>query len=157
MSNLAETIIKVEEGWSSKAYHCSEGYPTIGYGRKLSDIKYAPLPAITAEKNEESKFVREKIDKIIHQLSTAKPLAWSKCNEQRKAILISMAYQMGVVGLLAFHRMWACIERADFDGAAKEMVNSRWYIQTKARALRHSQQMRVGSTHIYYQTNGQFH
>lgn len=156
MSKLAETIIKVEESFRSKPYYCSEQYPTVGYGERVGD-KYAPLPNVTRTKEEAIKFVREKIEKITYQLATAKPLAWSKCNEQRKAILISMAYQMGVIGLLAFQKMWACIERADFDGAAKEMVNSKWYVQTKARALRHSQQMRVGSTHIYYQTNGQFH
>lgn len=157
LTKLAETIIVVEEGFSANEYYCTQGYVTTGFGRKVSDIKYAPLSSKKVTKEAELKFVRESIDKIIHKLSTTKSMAWSKCNEQRKAILISMAFQMGVVGLLAFHRMWSCIERADFDGAAKEMVNSKWYVQTKNRALRHSQQMRVGSTHIYYQTNGQFH
>lgn len=156
MSKLAETIIKIEESFRAKPYYCSEHYPTIGYGEKVGD-KYAPLPNLIRTKDEATKFVRDKIDKIIYQLATAKPLAWSKCNEQRKAILISMTYQLGFAGLMAFQKMWACIERSDFEGAAKEMVNSRWFVQTKNRALRHSQQMRVGSTHIYYLTDGQFH
>lgn len=154
MSNYAELIIKVEEGWRSKAYHCSEGWVTIGWGRKLSDIKYAPLPSMTANKEEELKFVREKIIQIEGQLRSRFPLAWSKCNEQRQAILVSMCYQVGFVGLIAFQKMWACLDRGDFEGASREMVNSKWYVQTRHRALRHSQQMRTGTMHVYYLTQG---
>ena len=154
MSNYAELIIKTEEGWRQHPYHCSEHYVTIGYGRKLSDTKYAPLPAMTANKEEELKFVREKISQIEGQLRSRFPVAWGKCNEQRQAILISLAYQVGFVGLIAFKKMWACLDRGDFEGASREMVNSKWYIQTRHRALRHSQQMRTGTMHVYYLTQG---
>ncbi len=28
-------VLQFEEGFRAKAYHCSEGYPTIGIGTKL--------------------------------------------------------------------------------------------------------------------------
>lgn len=154
MSNFAELIIKVEESFRAKGYHCSEGWLTIGYGQKLSNVKYAPITSQVVTKEEAIIFVRDKITEITNQLRSRFPLAWGKCNEQRQAILISMAYQVGVVGLVAFQKMWACLDRGDFEGASKEMVNSKWYLQTKNRALRHSQQMRTGTMHVYYLTQG---
>lgn len=157
MSNYAELIIKVEESFRAKGYHCSEGWLTIGYGMKLSNVKYAPITNQTVTKEEASKFVRDKITEITNQLRSRFPLAWGKCNEQRQAILIGMTYQLGLTGISAFKKMWACIERGDFDGASKEMVNSKWYVQTRNRALRYSQQMRTGTMHVYYLTQGAIH
>lgn len=154
MSNFAELIIKVDEGFRQHPYYCTENYATVGYGRKLSDIKFAPLPALTVTKEDELKFVRNRVTEITNQLRSRFPLAWGRCNEQRQAILIGMTYQLGFAGISAFKNMWTCIERGDFDGASKEMVNSRWYVQTKQRALRYSQQMRTGTMHVYYLTQG---
>lgn len=154
MSNYAELIIKVDEGWREHEYHCTQGYVTTGWGRKVSDVKYAPLSSKKVNKSDESVFVRNRIAELTNQLRTRFPLAWGKCNEQRQAILIGMAYQMGLTGVSAFKSMWTCIERSDFEGASKEMVNSRWYVQTKQRALRYSQQMRTGTMHVYYLTQG---
>lgn len=153
MSNYAELIIKVEESFRAKPYYCSEQFPTVGFGEKVGG-KYAPLPNIVRTKEEAIVFVRDKITEITNQLRSRFPLAWGKCNEQRQAILISLTYQIGLTGISNFKKMWACLDRGDFEGASKEMVNSKWYLQTKNRALRHSQQMRTGTMHVYYLTQG---
>lgn len=153
MSSYAELMIKVDEGFKSKPYYCTENYPTIGYGERIGD-KFAPLGNETRTKSESLKFVRERIAEVTNQLRTRFPQAWGKCNEQRQAVLIGMAYQLGITGISAFKNMWSCLARGDFEGASKEMVNSRWYIQTKNRALRYSQQMRTGTMHVYYLTEG---
>ena len=157
MSNLtkfAEIIIVAEEGFSASEYYCTQGYATSGFGRKVSDIKYFPLSSKKVTKEEAIVFVRDKITEITNQLRSRFPLAWGKCNEQRQAILISLTYQIGLTGISNFKKMWACLDRGDFEGASKEMVNSKWYLQTKNRALRHSQQMRTGTMHVYYLTQG---
>jgi len=51
-------------------------------------------------------------------------------------ILIEMAYQMGVNGVLKFRKMLAAIEKQDWCEAYKEGKNSRWFRQTPSRALR---------------------
>ncbi len=151
---LAESVIKVEEGWRPKPYHCSEGFVTLGYGRVLSPIKNAPLPNIVANLAEELTFLRTRINQIIQQLSQSKPLAWSKCNEPRKAILVSMTYQLGFNGVLAFKKMWAAIEAGDFEEASKQMLDSKWAKQTRNRALRHAKTIKDGTLDNYYKATG---
>lgn len=154
LTKFAEIIIVVEEGFSASEYFCTQGYATTGFGRKVSDVKYFPLSNKKVTKVEEITFVRAKITEIINQLRTRFPVAWGKCNEQRQSILISMTYQLGLTGISAFNNMWAAIERGDFDKASAEMVNSKWYVQTRNRALRHVQQMKSGVINVYYLTQG---
>lgn len=153
---FAETIITVEEGFKQHEYHCSEGWVTIGFGRKLSNVKYAPLGNTKVTKEQEIVFVRNRIQEIESRLSSAHPSAWSKCNDARKAILVSMAYQIGIDGLLAFRKMWENLNRGDFELAAREMQNSKWFVQTPNRARRHIEQMKIGSLHMYYLSQGTF-
>jgi len=51
-----------------------------------------------------------------------------------KNVLIEMAYQMGVDGVLKFKKMWNAIEKRNYKEAAKEMRDSMWYNQTPHRA-----------------------
>jgi len=155
-NKFAEMILKIEEGVSPKPYYCTEGYVTIGYGRKLSNVKYAPLPNIVANEKEELEFLRKRIQESIAKLSTQKHLAWSKCNEQRQAILVSMVYQQGMTGVLNFKKMWAAIEVGNFEEASKQMLDSLWTKQTPKRALRHAKTMKDGSLDMYYVSNGVF-
>ena len=60
----------------------------------------------------------------------------------RRAVLLSMAYQMGVDGLMKFKNMWAAINRQDWDDAADQMLDSKWARQTPERAGRHARIMR---------------
>jgi len=49
-------------------------------------------------------------------------------------VLIEMAYQLGIPGLLRFKRMWAAIDARDYAAMATEMLDSRWARQTPDRA-----------------------
>lgn len=154
MSITAEKIITLEEGFRSRAYYCSLGVPTIGYGRVIGK-KGDPLTNEIATKEKEILFVREKIREISYQLMSRFPVAWNNCNQAQQAILISIAYQLGVAGISAFQKMWAALNRKDFDMAAREMLNSKWNSQTPNRAKRHAEVMRTGSLIRYYLTNGE--
>lgn len=67
--------------------------------------------------------------------------------EPRDAALIDAAYNLGRRGLLLFKRMWIAIERCDFDGAAREMVDSRWWKNklTRKRCERDAGAMRTNT------------
>lgn len=151
----AEVIIALEENFKSKPYYCSEQYPTVGYGERVGD-KNAPLPNITRTEKEAREFLRKRIQDAINKLSTQKALAWSKCNQQRQAILVSMVYQLGFNGTLVFKKMWAAIEVGNFEEASKQMLDSLWAKQTRNRALRHAKTMKEGSLDMYYISNGVF-
>lgn len=155
-NTYAELIIKLEEGWKQREYHCSEGFRSIGYGRKLSNIKFETLGNTVAIEKEEIVFVRQRIADVITRLSTMYPIAWSKCNLQRQAILISMTYQLGLTGVSNFKKMWAALESNNFEEASRQMLDSLWAKQTKNRALRHSKTMKEGSLDVYYTSKGTF-
>ena len=150
----AQLIIKVEEGWKATPYHCSEGFATIGYGRKLSNTKHAPLPNITANKKEELLFVDQQVTSIVNRLKVMRTKAWNNCNEQQQSVLVSMAYQLGVDGLNKFNKMWSALESRNFGEASRQMLDSVWARQTPNRAKRHAEVMSTGSLTTYYLTKG---
>ena len=154
-TTYAELIIKLEESFRSKPYYCSEQFPTVGYGERVGN-KNDPLPNITRTEKESLDFVRKRIADAITRLSTMYPIAWSKCNQQRQAILISMMYQLGSTGLSNFKKMWSAIESNNFEEASKQMLDSLWAKQTKNRALRHSKTMKDGTLDMYYLSKGTF-
>jgi lysozyme len=152
---IAELIIKLEESYRSKPYLCTSNFPTIGWGRVIGK-QGDPLPNILANKKEEDTFLRNTINVLQRKLQETFPTAWGKCNPARQAVLISMAYQLGLSGVSGFKKMWLALEKGNFVSAAKEMSDSRWYKQTPNRAKRHIEQMLKGDTLTYYLTNKEF-
>ncbi len=62
--------------------------------------------------------------------------------DEAKKILINMAYNLGVNGLMKFKRMLDALEFEDYDEAANEMVDSVWYREVGKRAKRLVKRMR---------------
>lgn len=147
-----EKLLRFEEGLSFDAYYCSEKYPTIGIGWKIGG-KNQPL--------EDFKFMQISEEAALAQCkSMANEIAlnlhciiesWQELSEARQAVLISMAYQMGLAGLMKFKKMIAAIEVGDFVEAAQEGMNSRWANQTYARANRHMRMMLTDDWAVYSQ------
>lgn len=140
-------LIELEEGWREKPYYCSEGYPTVGYGFKIAD-KDAPLPEFSLPKTAGDAWLMHNLNELVDHLS--KYQWFNKLNDARKAIILSMAYQMGVSGVLKFKNMIKFIEQDDYRNAALEMLDSRWAKQTPQRADRHQLQMQSGGWIEYY-------
>ena len=127
-----------EEGAESCAYQDSLGYWTIGVGRLIDSRKGGGLS------NEEIDYLLENDIKRNYEAVLA-ALPWiEKLNDARQAVLIGMAFQMGLKGLLQFKRMLGSIEDGQYVEAAEEMVKSRWAMQTPKRAYRMAQQMETG-------------
>ena len=138
-------IIETEEGWRDWPYYCSEGYPTVGYGFKIGD-RGDPLPTFKLPRAAGDAWLQCLVSELRMQLGNQ----ISGLNEARQAIIISMAFQMGVTGIMGFKNMWAAIERKDWAGATDQMLDSRWARQTPARAHRHAIVMQTGSTEGVY-------
>lgn len=156
VTKYAEMIITLEEGFSAYEYYCTQGYVTVGFGRKISDDKSLKLSSNRVNRKDEILFVRKYIDEVVIKLSSTYPIAWSKCNQQRQAILISMTYQLGFTGVSKFKKMWSAIEMSNFEEASRQMLDSLWARQTKNRALRHAKTMKDGTLDMYYLSKGAF-
>lgn len=130
--------LRRDEGEVLHAYADHLGYLTIGIGRLIDQRKGGGITP------EESRYlfwndVSKRIDELNHRLYWFQNL-----DDARKGVLINMAFQMGVEGLLAFKKTLEYVKNGDYDSAAHEMLNSKWATQTPARAQRLALQMRTG-------------
>lgn len=130
--------LREEEGEVLHEYKDHLGFSTIGIGRLIDKRKGGGISKEEAEyllANDVARFTKG----IIKELPWVPAL-----DEARQGVLIGMAFQMGVNGLLAFKNMLAKCQAKDYAGAAKEMTDSLWAKQTPWRAARMAEQMRTG-------------
>ena len=132
------TQLKRDEGEVLHAYQDHLGYWTIGIGILVDRRKGGGL------RPEESEFIfRNRLKLLDAELSDRLPWIY-KLDPARKGVLINMAFQMGVSGLLGFKNTLAMVEAGRYGDAAKLMLESKWARQTPARAQRLSNQMATG-------------
>jgi lysozyme len=116
-----------DEGFRERPYRDSKGFLTIGFGFNL-DVNGLPL-SVALNWLDHTTF------QIESQLSNSIPF-WDKLNDARKSVLINMAYQMGIGGLLGFHGMLSKLGSKDYASACAEMKDSVWYREFTGRASR---------------------
>ena len=133
-----EKLIAKEEGFVPHAYQDHLGYWTIGHGILIDKRKGG---GITEE--ESLWLLRRRLNERALLLDDSIPW-WRDISGPRRAILLSMAYQMGVSGLLRFKNTLAAIQKGDYAKAAKGMMASLWARQTPGRAKRHANTMERG-------------
>ena len=123
MSNLLENI-KESEGFRSKVYQCTEGHDTIGYGFAIKDLVLSRdiCDQILETKVAELKLIVNQKIPFIEDLP-----------DVVQEVLYEMYYQMGN-SLFKFKKPLKHLENKDYRLAAKEMLDSRWAVQTPNRA-----------------------
>lgn len=143
-------ILEFEEGFRADPYHCSEGFPTIGIGTKIG-TKNAKLSnyTFTVSRKSAKALLDDELNKIVPEL--LKHRWYIELNEDRQIIIKSMMYQLGVAGFFKFKNMIAALERKDYSEAAREALDSRWYRQTKKRAIRHATVIEHGNLMEVYE------
>ncbi len=133
MHSIEDQLI-LHEGLKLKPYRCTAGKLTIGVGRNLDD------KGIT---HDEALFLlRNDIAEVTAQLER---FDWFRTlGPVRRKVLIDMCFNLGIQGLLGFQKMIEALKRADYERAADEMVNSRWYEQVGERGRRLERMMQTG-------------
>lgn len=69
---------------------------------------------------------------------------WRQLDAVRAAVLVNMAYELGVHGLLGFHQMLTAVQAGNWALAASDMDFSKWEKQVPNREGRLAAQMRTG-------------
>jgi len=127
-----------DEGVRYETYRCSEGYPTGGIGHLITewDEEYYEQPMGTKIPNEQvddwfAKDIAVTIEdcKIIFEEFDSLP-------QEAQLVIANMCFQLGRPRLSKFKNFIAAVKDQDWDRAADEMKDSRWYKQTTARAER---------------------
>lgn len=134
MTPLGIEQLKIDEGFRGEPYKCTAGKTTIGYGRNLE--------ANPLTKDEAEYLLLNDLRNVEDSLTGR--LFFDKLNKTRKDVIINMAFNLGLVGLLQFHGMISSIVDDDYNRAADEMLDSRWANQVGDRANRLAKKMRAG-------------
>lgn len=141
--DIAAKVLYYEEGYRPTAYYCSEGYPTIGIGQKIGPKDY-PLDAYQFTLPIRVAVEWCKVQVIDMDMVLSAHTFYNHLNDARKAVIISMCYQLGMAGLLKFKKMLKALEDEDYEEAAKQALDSRWARQTPKRANRHAEVIKTG-------------
>lgn len=131
--------LRADEGFRRTVYQDHLGYWTIGVGRLVDPSK----PGAGLRDGEIEMMLRNDIMDRVSQLS--RRLSWfDALDEARQGVLVNMAFQLGIEGLMGFKTTLALISQGDYDQASQQMLKSKWASQTPARAARLAQQMKTG-------------
>ncbi|PZT48483.1 hypothetical protein B6S12_03915 [Helicobacter valdiviensis] len=126
------------EGFSAKSYICPAGFKTIGYGRNLEAnplTKEEEALLINGEVSKElalswlEKELSKDYELLVSHFSFFKELDYKK-----QAALVDMVYNLGFRGFLSFKKAISALEQKDYQKAAMELKNSKWFRQVKNRA-----------------------
>lgn len=138
MKDLITKQLRRDEGERLSAYQDHLGFWTIGVGRLIDSRRGG---GITAE--ESAMLLSNDIDVRVKALELHLP--WFKdLDDARKGVLVNMAFQLGITGLLGFKNTLEAVRTGKYAQAAKGMRESKWYSQTPNRAERLAKQMEEG-------------
>lgn len=126
--------LKKHEGLELKPYKCTSNKLTIGIGRNLEDVGISEIEAEYLLMND-----------LDTYMTAAKTYGWyNGLNDARKAVIVSMLFNMGQTNFNKFLKMKQALDVGDFSEAAKQMLSSKWAKQVKGRAVELSKQMETG-------------
>ena len=130
--NLLPLIAELrrDEGVIPHAYQDSLGYWTIGVGHLIDKRKGGKIPDVIIDM-----LLRYDIDEKIAELNEKLPW-WGFLDEPSQRVIVNMAFNLGVEGLLGFKKFMDALKDGDRNRAASEMLNSKWAEQVGARATR---------------------
>ena len=153
--NFVNKLI-AHEGLRLQVYQDTLGIDTIGIGRNLEDrgitkeeLDWMDMPNMDAVyehgiREADAMYLAQNDVQIVEEeLLRAHPCV-EDLDAVRQLVVMDMAFNMGVPRLCKFKKMWNAIHEKKFDLAAKEMLDSRWAIQVKSRAVKLSNAMHNG-------------
>jgi len=133
--NLITQELRRDEGERLDMYFDSRGIPTIGIGHNLKDKPISQRASRVILEDDLTETITD-LDKRLNW--------WRNLSESRQRVLVNMAFNLGIDGLLKFKNTLNAALHGDFKTAAKEMLNSEWATQVGARADRLAKMMEEG-------------
>jgi lysozyme len=148
--------LRVDEGEKLRAYRCTAGKLTIGIGRNLDDVGIRPAETerlgITKTtvirdgitRAQSAALLDADLDEVERGLDRFMPW-WRTLDPVRQRVIVNMAFNLGVPGLMKFRNTLAMVKRGDYAAAAVAMGQSKWAGQVGDRAERLQHMMRTGA------------
>lgn len=112
-----------------------KGHPTIGIGRALDTHGISSAEA--------DYLIAGDIFQVEQEAEKAFPW-YLALSDERKVVILSMLFQLGLAGVQGFHEFLLAMEHQNWLRAAAEMRSSLWHAQTPDRADRLAKQVETG-------------
>ena len=135
--------LKIDEGCVYEIYNDHLGYATFGIGhlvRESDPENGSPLGAEVSEDRVNEAFDAD-IEIVLSDCNILYP-DFGDLPEEAQQIIANMMFNLGRPRLSKFVGMKRGVDEKDWNSAADEMVDSRWYRQVCARAERLVNRMR---------------
>ena len=135
--------LKIDEGCVYEIYNDHLGYPTFGIGHLVieSDPENGQAVGTSVSEDRVAEAFDEDIKSVLRDCNILYP-DFDDLPEEAQQIIANMMFNLGRPRLSKFAGMKRGVDAKDWDVAADEMVDSRWYRQVGARAERLVNRMR---------------
>ena len=135
--------LEVDEGRVDEIYTDHLGYPTFGIGHLVveHDAEYGKEIGTYVPENRVIKVFEQDIKTVLSDCNRLYE-DFEDLPEEAQRVIANMMFNMGYPRLSKFEGMKSGVDARDWNQAADEMVDSRWYYQVINRANRLVERMR---------------
>jgi len=135
--------LEIDEGRVDEIYNDHLGYPTFGIGHLVveHDAEYGKEVGTYVPENRVIKAFEQDIETVLSDCNRLYE-DFEDLPEEAQRVIANMMFNMGYPRLSKFEGMKSGVDARDWNQAADEMVDSRWYYQVINRANRLVERMR---------------
>ena len=136
--------LEIDEGVVYEVYLDHLGYSTFGIGHLIreDDPEHGWEVGTEVSESRVAEAFESDIETVLSDCNTLYP-DFDDLPEEAQQIIANMMFNLGRPRLSAFKGMKAGVDAGDWNEAADQMVDSRWYKQVGARAERLVERMRA--------------
>ena len=135
---------EIDEGCVYEIYNDHLGYPTFGIGHLVTESDeehgWETGTAVSADRVES--VFSDDVEKVCADCVILFP-DFDDLPEEAQRVIANMMFNMGLTRMYKFKGMKAGVDSKDWNKAADEMIDSRWYRQVTNRAERLVKRMRA--------------
>lgn len=129
--------LKIDEGCVYELYNDHLGYATFGIGHLVteSDPEHGSDIGTEVSESRVVEAFEQDVQTVLSDCAILYP-DFDELPEEAQQVIANMMFNLGRPRLSAFKGMKAGVDARDWNEAADQMVDSRWYRQVGARAER---------------------
>ncbi len=129
--------LKIDEGCVYEIYNDHLGYATFGIGHLVteSDPEHGSDIGTEVSESRVIEAFEQDVQTVLSDCTVLYP-DFDELPEEAQQVIANMMFNLGRPRLSAFKGMKAGVDARDWNEAADQMVDSRWYRQVGARAER---------------------
>jgi GH24 family phage-related lysozyme (muramidase) len=129
--------LEIDEGVKYEIYLDHLGYPTFGVGHLIidDDPEYGWEVGASIDTHRVNEAFENDVQNVLIDCEKLY-VQWEHLPEEVQLIVANMMFNMGYTRLRKFKGMKRGVDARDWNAAADEMVDSRWYNQVTKRADR---------------------